>query len=242
MGKGGGLLPIIGERPKPKSLIEAISDIQMYANMERDGQPLPESYLLLRERMSFMEVGLKGGLVSTLISGLTLPISVAVIEQLFPIFGTTHPSAFDQMFALLLSVSFALGYNIVTAMNLSACFIGPWSKKAIYALYGALFTGKALVVVGLFWFYHYLYFFLTPNRLGLFVEKTQFIQKLLLLTPGTVGHLTAWILQIRHAFLIAAWLVLVLTTLTAVVSIVIFLLGQHRIQRDLAKKRLYLDQ
>lgn len=239
MGKGGPILSGGNPRDKPKSLIEAISDIQMYAAMEREGQPLPEEYLLLRERVGFAEVGLKGGLGSTLISGLMLPLSIAVIQHLFPIFGTFEPSWFDQTFALILGVSFQLGYNMVTALNLAACYLGAWCRKAIWALYGGLLLGKGLVVFFLFWFYHWLYFILTPALLHRWFTKSEFVLKLFLITPQGAQHLERWILAVRHVLLISAWMVLALTAVTSLIAIVILFRGARQTAAIQARRALY---
>lgn len=234
MGKGGTLLPMIGERPKPKSLIEALSDIQMYANAERDGFAMPESYLLMRERLAFLEVGLKGGLVSMGISGLLQPLNLAVVDRLFPIFGTLEPSAFDQAFALLLGVSFSLAYAVMIAVNVSACYIGAWCRAAIRALFGGLILGKVIALAGLFWLYHALYLAMTPERIAWLMHQTEFLQRLLLISPVGSSRLHHWLLDIRPLFLISAWLLVAFTVLIGAVAGAVFYVGLRRQRRELA--------
>jgi hypothetical protein len=241
MGKGGSLLPPMGDRPKPKSLIEAVSDIQMYATQELDGQSVPDNYLLWRELLGFMEVGIKGGLISTLISGLMLPFSIAVVQQLFPIFGTFEPTLFDQLFAVVLGVSFQLGYNMLTAVNLSTCYIGIWCKKAIRAIYGGLLLSKSVVVFGLFILYHWLYFAITPERLAEFHTRVKDLYTILMIPTGVARHIEYWLLEVRHVLLVSAWMVLALTVFTAVISLTIFAYGAHRAGQSQMRRKLYLE-
>jgi hypothetical protein len=54
-------------RAKPRSLIEAISEIQILATVVKTGREIPENYLLLDRRIAYFEVGVKGALADGLI-------------------------------------------------------------------------------------------------------------------------------------------------------------------------------
>jgi hypothetical protein len=183
---------------------------QAHTTQEFDGQTVPGTYLLWREQLAFMEVGIKGGLISTLISGLMLPFSIAVVQQLLPIFGTFEPTLLDKLFAVVLGVSFQLCYNIWMAVNLSTSYIGIWCKKAIKAIYGGLLVGTIVAVLNLFVLYHWLYFNIIPDWLARFNVKT----------------------GISHVLLVSAWMMPVLAVFTAVVSSAIFFYGARRAGRN----------
>ena len=59
-GKGnpGPLFASTSTRPKPKSLLEAISDIEKLSAVERTGMEIPPQFLLRSELVGFLDVGL----------------------------------------------------------------------------------------------------------------------------------------------------------------------------------------
>jgi len=219
--KGGTLLPMLGERPKPKSLIEAIADIQQRAAAERDGFPQPASYFLLTERTAFVEVRLKAGLVGTAVNGLLQPITLAVVSHLLPIFGTWETSWFDQLLALLLGASLQLAYALLIAVNLGPCYLGAWCREAIHMIYSGLLAGKLIMLIGWFWLYHTLYLLLTPERIAHWLAQTSFIQKLLLIPSGRAVYVGAWLLSLKPLLLTASWLLLALSLLSGVLSVIV---------------------
>lgn len=222
--KGGTLLPMLGERPKPKSLVEAISDIQQHAAAERDGFPQPASYFLLSERAAFVEVGLKAGLAGMAANGFLQPITLAVIDHLFPIFGTWTPSWFDQLIALLLGASLQLAYALLVAVNLAPCYLGAWCREAIRMIYGGLLAGKVIMLIGWFWLYHTLYLLLTPERIARWLENNSFlVQKLLMISADRAVYVGAWLLSCRPLLLTSAWLLLALTLVSGALSWIVFL-------------------
>jgi hypothetical protein len=215
---------MLGERPRPKSLVEAISDIQQHAAAERDGFPQPASYFLLAERAAFVEVGLKAGIAGMVANGCLQPVSLAVVDHLFPIFGTWTPTWFDQLIALLLGTSLQLAYALLVAVNLGPCYLGAWCREAIRMIYGGLIAGKVIMLIGWFWLYHALYLLLTPERIARWLENHSFlVQKLLMISADRAVYVGAWLLALKPLLLTSAWLLLALTLLSGALSGMVFL-------------------
>jgi hypothetical protein len=162
-GSAGPLFPSSTPRPKPKSLLEAISDIEKLSAVERTGNPIPEHFLLLNEKIAYFDVGLKGGWADAMVTLFLVPLSMGVIDHIVPIFGSSDPSIMDQAFSMIIGVSYMLGYNILMAFNLGRCMFGPVCRNAIWQLYGGFVAGSILKVLLVFFLYHFMYVRFTPE-------------------------------------------------------------------------------
>ena len=94
----------------PKSIIDAVSDIQQYAVMESEGiSDIPEGYLTLRRSMAYVSIGFSYGLGDNVLLWVISPFVYAVIFNLFPIFGHKHLTLIDKVFAFILSKYITIG-------------------------------------------------------------------------------------------------------------------------------------
>jgi hypothetical protein len=203
----------LGSQPhpaKPKGLIDALSEIQQYYVVERSGSLIPEDFFTIGGKLAFFEVGFKGAFLSGLVSALLIPFAIGVFERYIPIFGSYEPSLFDQFFALILSISFSIGYAIFIA-SVGKYYIGVITKSAIKNLFVGFTTGIFLKLVIVFILFHSIYFFvLEPYSLAKTLMKLRFFLKY-----ETLNRVYVFLREFRPVFLISAYFV-ILTSLLMV--------------------------
>lgn len=141
----------------PKGLLDAISYIdQNFAN-EMGGCLIKARFLTTKQRLEFMEVGFRSSFASGVISVLLTPIAIGVVERYIPMFGEANPPLFDQLCALLLALSFSLGYAVFIAKT-STQYVGEYTKSMVRNLLGGMIGGAALKAVLAFAAFHFMYY------------------------------------------------------------------------------------
>jgi len=189
-----------GKNEKVKNLLDAITEIEYCYTTEEKGSPLPERYFTTKQRVLFAEVGVKAALVSGLFTGLLTPVMMGVFEKLIPIFGSYSPGVVDQIYAFLLTIGFTIGY---------AFFIGQVGKFYIRKcrmtriiinfLLGGLYGGSFLKAMFLFYFFHWIYFKLSPEVVGGWILKIM-KWKIITLDPALLISAYNWIMEFRNVF------------------------------------------
>lgn len=201
---------IIASSPTPKKargLLDAISEIQQYYVVEKSGSTISADFLTYKGKIEFGIIGFKASMMSGLVLGIFAPIAIGVVEQHIPIFGSYEPSTFDQLFALVLAMSFTMGYAAF-ASTVGRFFVGEITRTAIKNLMGGLVAGKAVVIVVTFIAFHFLYLSFDSIRMADFLL---FFGSVLSEDAMAEGH--AWWMGFRPSFLVAAWFVVVTTIL-----------------------------
>lgn len=207
--KGGGGL-IISNAPavRPKSLLEALAEIEQYSVAEQEGSEIPKEYFTIQNKIEFWEVGFKGAFVSGLVSAMLMPFAISVVEKTIPVFGDEVLTVFDQVWVFVLALSFSLGYAVLIAQA-GKYYKGTITKQMVHNLYHGMVIGGALKALIAFILFHTFYFaVVTPKN----------VAWLLLLGKGMlsgdfIAKAYAWILQFRESFLTSAWMVLFTTCL-----------------------------
>jgi hypothetical protein len=240
LGKGnpGPLFPSTTPRPKPKSLLEAISDIEKLSAVERTGMPIPPHFLLLVEKIGYFDVGLKGAWADTLVNVIFTPLSVGVFDRVIPIFGSHDPTAMDQMFSLLIGLSYTLGINILLAFNLGACYFGKVCRNAIWQLYGGFVTGSILKMLLIFVVFHFIYWRVTPEFISQILSATYFIVHGMV-TLDQWDRLFYWLVDIRNLLFKSGIFIVVSTIICLALPGISFLLGSRRANREDELRRRY---
>ncbi len=208
-GKDGDI--IIGGQPgfhKPKGILDALAEIQQYYVVERNGDHIPEEFLTTKGKLGFFSAGLKTGFVGGLINLLLIPISIGVIDDYIPIFGNHNPGLFDKTFAMLLCISFSLGYAIFLT-TIRKYYIGEITKSSIRNLLWGVTAGGFFKMAIAFIFFHFMY-------LKGFDED--FLTMVLLKLPpfvkyDTLNAIYGWLQGLRPVFLTSAYFVLCVTLL-----------------------------
>lgn len=211
MGKDGGSGTVITSSStldKPKSFLEAVEHIQEISAMEAATEnPINALYFSTKKRWDIWVVGFKGAFVNGLIVALLTPFAIGVAKNLIPIFGETKPSLFSQVYAIILALSFSLGYGMFLA-TLRHSYVGNVAKIMIRNFFGGVFVGgivKALIAVLLF---HLLYLWLTPE---VALKIFKFIHKIY--NEWDYAPTYYWLFEFKPVFLISAWFTVVSTAL-----------------------------
>ncbi len=167
MGEGGNdtvVMANAGDFKKPLNLLSAIEEIQHIAAIEANmDEPLDKNFFALKQRIDFMAIGFRNGLLNGLIAALLTPVAIGVFEKIIPIFGDKQLSLFDEIYAFLLAVGFSLGFAIFLS-SLHKCYVGTISKGMIRNLFGGMFTGIILKVFFVTILYNWIFVALTPER------------------------------------------------------------------------------
>ena len=154
----------MGDFQKPLNLLQAIEEIQHVSAMEIDmDKPLDKNFLALKQRIDFMAVGFKNGMLNGLITALLTPLALGVFDKIIPLFGDIHLTLFDKVYAFLLAIGFSLGFAIFLS-SLHKCYVGTISKGMIRNLFGGMFTGITLKVFIVFLLYNWIFIELTPGH------------------------------------------------------------------------------
>ncbi len=154
----------MGDFQKPLNLLQAIEEIQHMAAMETDmDKPLDKNFLALKQRIDFMAVGFKNGMLNGLITALLTPLALGVFDKIIPLFGDSHLTLFDEVYAFLLAIGFSLGFAIFLS-SLHKCYVGTISKGMIRNLFGGMFAGITLKVFLVFLLYNWIFVELTPGH------------------------------------------------------------------------------
>jgi len=155
--KGHDVTPIgIAGSVRPKSFLDVVSIIENYYLAEKDGNQLPDNLFTFKGRIMVSEVGFKGAAISAIISIFLAPFFIAVVEKYVPIFGSSKFTLFDQFFALVLAVSFSLGYSLIIA-SVGRYYIGNLPRKSTNWLMLGLTTAGILKIVVAFVLYNSVY-------------------------------------------------------------------------------------
>ncbi|MBI4594795.1 MAG: hypothetical protein HY730_00270 [Candidatus Tectomicrobia bacterium] len=214
---------------KPTGLIDALSEIERFYVTEMNGEPITKDFLTIKGRFGFFSVGFKTGFVGGLVNLLLIPISIGVVDEYIPIFGNHDPGLFDKAFALLLSLSFYLGYALLLT-TIRSKYIGQLTKYAIKNLFWGVTAGASLKMVIAFIFFHFMYLF------GLEEEfLTRALYKLYpIVKYNTLNSIYVWLLGLRPVFLTSAYFVLLATVLYVSIPWLSVFLASRKTQKRIA--------
>lgn len=164
-GRGGDTnAPIIqtdqaGQVVQPRSLLDAISDIQQYYVVEGKGQDIPGEFLTLGRSLDFFKVGMRSGFMEGITLALLMPFFAF---YLFP-FVLTGPDMFTKIFFGSLPY-IVLIVNTLLCSYIGRYYVGKITRKAI----NNLLSGRtlSLLIKGLliYVFYLVLHRISTPER------------------------------------------------------------------------------
>lgn len=134
----------------PRGLLEALAAIEQSATNERQGCQIPEGFLTTRQRIEFMEVGIRSAIASGLVLSLFSPLAVAMLEGRIPVFGSTTPQLCDRLLVLLLTCGFSLGYALIIG-RAAWQWQGKYSRAMVLNLVGGMLLTTVLkaFVVGM---------------------------------------------------------------------------------------------
>jgi len=167
-GKGDGDVVVTNsgnKLGKPLNLLMAVDEIQHVAAMESTmSEPLSKQYLSTKQRLDFFAVGFRNAFISGFFMALLTPLAIGVIEKVIRIFGDAQPTFFDEVYAIVLSLSFSLGYGLFLT-SLRNSYSGTVSKGMIQNLFGGLAFGATLKFFIIFLLFNWIYVESTPQHI-----------------------------------------------------------------------------
>jgi len=149
-----------GTRTYFKNIIDAISQIQQFAVMERTDYEIPEDFLTLRGELNFFSIGFGNGFIEGMVFTVLLAIIMPLThsDHLMELAAVHFPLARSRTFLWILNL-LPIIIAVVLCSYLSRYRIGKIAKRAVDALLvGRMFSLiiKAIIIfVLLIALYHY---------------------------------------------------------------------------------------
>ncbi len=221
--------------PKPRGLLMAISEIQRYSLAERQGKPLSKDFLTLNGEISFFGLGLTSGLLSHFVIMCLTPLSIGVMLDLVPVFGKAQADTFDKIFAMLMAVSFSLGYSIFLALT-SKYYIGELTKACVKKLLQGATVGAFLKMAISVIVFHFMYFkVLTEDTLSSILLKFYpFIRY------ESLNATYAWLLEFKPVFLTLAYFTVFVSLIYVAIPWMSVLVFSGKIRRRMKREEKWL--
>jgi hypothetical protein len=212
---------------KPKSLIQAISEIEQFSVAEMSSE-IPEGSLPIATALSFMEVGIKSGLMSGLMTAVTTPLMMAAGQRLIPIFGEFEPALFNKTFSIALAVIFPVCFGIFLFAALTKSYAGNITRRAIDYLIGGVSTGTAIKTILFMLLYHYVCFqTLDPDVV---VNALLWLQKLTLFLKLNINYEAVfdWLMDFRRILIPSSYFILFINSAFMVILVMALVIGRYR--------------
>ena len=222
------IIPVqsIQSETHPRGIIDAISNIEYYHAQEKRGAILSAGFFTMKQQIEYFEVGFRGSFMSGLITAAITPVAIGVVERLIPVFGSTSPSTFDEVFVFMLAFGFWLGYSFFIA-RAASLYIGPYTRSMIRSFVGGVITGAVGKMMIAFIAFHFLYMVvLTRDHVVRLLLKLEEHVK-----PGTVNAIYRWVMEFRPVLIVSAYLIVLSTLIFVTIPLVAMLLASRRNRR-----------
>ena len=141
----------------PRSIIDAVSDIQQYTVMESDGvSDIPEGFLTIRRYLAYVNIGFIYGLGDNLLVWIISPFLYGVLFNYISIFGHDIPTLFDKAFTFILSkyITFGLLFLMIYLLLRAKGNLSRGCTSALSSGYALALVIRAIVFL---FIYRYLY-------------------------------------------------------------------------------------
>jgi len=129
-GQGGPVYSAGVSDVKPRSLMQAISEIEQFFAAEIDSN-IPHEALTTVVQFSFAEVGFKSALMSTGFAFFESLINFLALKGVIPIFGSENPALFDTIFSYVMNLSLPLAFSFLIGIMLFNVYHGNITKRVI---------------------------------------------------------------------------------------------------------------
>ncbi len=142
----------------PKSLLDAISDIQQYSVMESEGATdIPPGYATPKRKIAYFNIGFIYGVGDSILLFIMSPFLYASISGILPVFGKEVMSLFDKFYVFLLSKYLSIGLFFLMCYALSLAK-GNVSRSLSYSLIAGYVSATILRVIVFLFGYRIFYF------------------------------------------------------------------------------------
>jgi hypothetical protein len=215
---------------KPKSFIDALSQIQQFYVIEHQAGPLPADFFTLKEKIEFTGVGFKSVIASALVSIFFTPVFIGVIEKHIPIFGSYDPSLADKVFAFILTAVFTLGYSLFLATKTPRYYIPNICRSAINLLLSGMVVAALLKMVIALVLYHTLWAIPDETLASWLLHLKGHVS----LEKINVTYL--WMVNFKPALLKSSLLVMLMTVLMILIPLVSIAYCAIKVRREKKRK------
>ncbi len=237
MGKEQDTIVPIGTQPgyqKPKSFIDALSQIQNFYVIENQAGPLPVDFFTLKEKIEFTGVGFKSVIASALVSILFSPIFIGVMERHIPIFGSYDPSLADKTFAFILTAVFTLGYSLFLATKTPRYYIPNVCRSAINLLLSGMTVAAVVKMAIALVLYHTLWAIPDGTLAGWLLHFQGYI------SLETINTIYLWMVNFKPVLLTSSYFVVLMTFLMVLIPLVSIVYCAIKVKRE-QKRRAKWD-
>lgn len=155
-----------GKSLRPRSIINAISEIQQYFVIESQGQEIPAEFLTLEGSLDLFKVGMRSGFNEGLLIVLLFPV---FSFYLLPFVLDPTDLAMKIMFEMVPYL--ALVINTLLCIYLSRYYVGTITRRAINSLFVG--RGMMLILKGflIYLFYQVVFRLSTPENVWAVAQK-----------------------------------------------------------------------
>jgi hypothetical protein len=243
VGKSAGAVPpdaypIPGAREiHPRGLLEALSYIdQNFAN-ELGGCIISKRFFNIQQQLEFMEVGFRSSFISGVISVILTPIAIGVLEKYIPMFGENKPNVVDQFSALLLALSFYIGYALFIAKS-ARNYIGEYTKSMVHNLLVGMSIGAALKAILAYIVFQTCYFYIATESHIFWASQQLYHARI---KPESIARFYYWLVGFRSVFLTSAIFVVLTTVIFTAIPWGAYLWAKKRNKRLIAAGTIKSD-
>ena len=229
--RGGNVVVFGSQYEKPKSIIDAISELEQYSAVLGD-EEVPESFFTFKQKWEFFEVGFRDAFISGLVTALFTPIAMGVIQKLIPVFGDYPPTLFDRVFAFMLALGFSIGYALLIASLGKHYYSNRITRIAMKNFLTGLFSGTIFKTVIVFLGFHFIYFFIfTPQNTGRALHKLKISGEL-------YYRVYAWLIEFREVFIPSAYFILFTSVLFIAIPVASILYHKRKqsVEKDVEQE------
>lgn len=204
------------EFKRPKNVIDAVSQIQQYHTLEKDGTSIPSDFLTLEGSLDLFSVGLRTAMKNGLFAAISSPLMIGVFRKYFPVFGG-EAGLYDKIWAVLVNYSLTMCYAVMLA-HITRYYIGDITRSAIKNLFGGIIIGTVVVTVFIFVLYHTLHYFVfTPQNLAkFFLEFKNWI------SYETIKGAYLFTINLSKTLVLSSWAVVI--NMVIMISVPVFFL------------------
>ena len=143
MGSGGNPNILMNEkRKKPLSFMDVIDQVQKWRAIELEGVELQPDRFTYRDRLEYMNVGLKHGMFELLFTLFLFPLLAFIIPDYIYFFTDKPISLFTQVLLISVALLPLLAY-LMLCLTLASLYTGRITKIAILSL----LMGRTVIIM-----------------------------------------------------------------------------------------------
>ena len=156
-GQGGPVYNTGTADVKPRSLMQAISEIEQFFAAEIDSN-IPQEALTTVVQFSFAEVGFKSALISVCFAFFESLVNFLALKGVIPIFGSENPTLFDTIFSYVMNLSLPLAFSFLIGIMLFNIYHGNITKRVIKSFISGYIMTTLFFTMVFFFIMHITYY------------------------------------------------------------------------------------